>query len=127
MAQAAMQETGAHCAAVLHDAKRGEVYVAASERRRTIVPAQIAGFEQAVRIIRDAARAANTIVALGGTAAGAAASALRECGIDALKTEIVAPDALWVARIALLAPEPETVPRPLYLRPPDARLPASPA
>jgi tRNA threonylcarbamoyladenosine biosynthesis protein TsaB len=127
MAQPAMQETGARCAAVLHDAKRGEVYVAAHEIGRTVVPVQIAGFEEAVQMIRDAARAANTALALAGTAAGAAASALREYGIEVLETQIVAPDALWVARMALSMREPETVPRPLYLRPPDARLPASTA
>jgi tRNA threonylcarbamoyladenosine biosynthesis protein TsaB len=123
MALAAMHETGVGCAAVLHDAKRGEVYVAVYESGRTVVPVQIAGFGEAVQLIRGAARAANAGVALAGTAAGAAASALRDYDIDALKVEIVAPDALWVARMALSAPEPETVPRPLYLRPPDARLP----
>jgi tRNA threonylcarbamoyladenosine biosynthesis protein TsaB len=127
MALAAMHETGVRCAAVLHDAKRGEVYAAAYESGRTILPVQIAGFNEAVQMIRGTARAANVGVALAGTASGAAASALREYGIDALKTEIVAPDALWVARMALSAPEPETVPRPLYLRPPDARLPVSTA
>jgi tRNA threonylcarbamoyladenosine biosynthesis protein TsaB len=127
IAQAAMQETGTSCAAVLHDAKRGEVYVAAHEMGRTVVSVQIAGFEEAVQLIRDAARAADTALALAGTAAAAAASALQQCGIEVRKTPIVAPDALWVARMALSVPEPETVPRPLYLRPPDARLPASTA
>ena len=35
---------------------------------------------------------------------------------------ITQPDALWVARLALIAQETATPPKPLYLRAPDARL-----
>jgi tRNA threonylcarbamoyladenosine biosynthesis protein TsaB len=125
MAEAAIAETEAACAAVLHDAKRGEVYVAAIASGRTIVPVQIVAFDDAVRMIREAARRRGGVCALAGTAADAAALALRGVGIEATTTGIIAPDALWVARMALAAPKPETIPRPLYLRPPDARLPGS--
>lgn len=121
MAQSAMAETGARSAAVLHDAKRGEVYVAAAGR--IVVPVQIAPFEEAVRLILDAAAETCDALAVAGTARDAAAAALGAHGIQLHKTAIVSPDALWVARMAYSAPEPETVPRPLYLRPPDARLP----
>lgn len=125
MARAAMAQTGVGCSAVLHDAKRCEVYVAVYENGHALVPVQIAGFEEALQQIRNSARAAKAPLALAGTAANAAASVLREYGVGAIETGIVAPNAIWVARMALSAPEPSTVPRPLYLRPPDARLPAS--
>lgn len=121
MAQAAMAETGAGSAAVLHDAKRGEVYVLAAGR--IVVPLQIAAFEDAMHMLRAAASKAHGPLALAGTAADVAAVAPGDCRTKFLKTDIVAPDALWVARMALSAPKPESVPRPLYLRPPDARLP----
>jgi len=125
MAQAAMGETRVRTAAVVHDARRDEVYVAAMHRGRITVPVQIAVFAEAVRMIRAAIVAEESILALAGTAAAATASILRQSGLDVIETGIVAPDALWVARMALSAPEPETVPRPLYLRAPDARLPGN--
>lgn len=123
MAAAAIREAGVRCAAVFHDAKRGEAYLAAVDGEQTIVPVQIAAFENAVRKVRDAFGPPAGAMALAGTAAGLASAALRAWGIDVVMTEIVAPDALWVARMAQSAPEPDGVPRPLYLRPPDARLP----
>jgi tRNA threonylcarbamoyladenosine biosynthesis protein TsaB len=126
MAQAAIHETDTCCAAVFHDAKRGEVYVAAVDQRGTIVPVQIATFEDAVRLVHDAVRHSGGAIALAGTAATPAHDALRDSGMDAAEivlTDIAAPDALWVVRMARSAREPETIPRPLYLRPPDARLP----
>lgn len=123
IAQAAMAETGAHSATVLHDARRGEVYIEASGD--IVLPAQLARFEDAVQMIRDCAAASRDTLALAGTAADAAADALVNLGIRVARTRILAPDAVWVARIALSAPEPQAVPRPLYLRPPDARLPGT--
>ena len=123
MATAAMAETGARSAAVLHDARRGEVYVAAAGQ--IVVPPRIATFENAIRMIHCSAMDTHDSLALAGTAADAAAATLGDCGMTLLKTRIIAPDALWVARMALLQPEPDSVPRPLYLRPPDARLPCT--
>ena len=124
MAEAAMAETGAQASAVLHDARRDEVYIEAAGQ--IVVPVRIATFEEAITTIRKAAGRMEGELALAGTAADAAAVALRERGIKTRKTGIVAPDALWVARLALAATEPASVPRPLYLRAPDARLPAGP-
>jgi tRNA threonylcarbamoyladenosine biosynthesis protein TsaB len=122
MAQAAMGRSGARSAAVLHDAKRNEVYITMVEDGRSIVHVQIALFADAVRMVRESSRVKG-LLAVAGSAASAAASLWREGGLEVIETGIVAPDALWVARMALCAPEPEFVPRPLYLRPPDARLP----
>jgi tRNA threonylcarbamoyladenosine biosynthesis protein TsaB len=123
MAEAAMGKTGALAAAVLHDARRGEVYVGAAGR--IVIPVQIAALEDAVRMIRAAVAETRDALALAGTAANAAAVILGEHGIRVVNSGIVSPDALWVARMALSVPEPATVPRPLYLRPPDARMPGA--
>jgi tRNA threonylcarbamoyladenosine biosynthesis protein TsaB len=40
-------------------------------------------------------------------------------------SDIRQPDALWVARLAMTRPVPDQPPAPLYLRAPDAKLPAS--
>lgn len=122
MARAALAETAAETAAVLHDAKRGEVYAALFAASKTRVREQLLYFDVAIEAIAAEVAGRETI-ALAGTAARHAAEALRLRGRDARVTNITAPDALWVGRIALTAPEPDSVPKPLYLRPPDARLP----
>jgi tRNA threonylcarbamoyladenosine biosynthesis protein TsaB len=127
MARAAAGDVRARRAAVFHDAKRGEVYCAAIDGERTLLPVQIAPLETAIGMLRELVRGSDGTLALAGTAADAAAHVLRESGIEVTRTEITAPDALWVARMGLSASEPDDVPRPLYLRPPDARLPGPPA
>ena len=118
MAAAAIAETGAAYAAALHDAKRGEVYFELLHEDRTSIPAAIAPFEEALAMISNAAQ--NAKLAFAGTAAEAAAAAYKG---EALLTQIRQPDALWVARIALTRPTTMDAPNPLYLRPPDAKLP----
>jgi tRNA threonylcarbamoyladenosine biosynthesis protein TsaB len=119
MATAAMAATDAQFAAALHDAKRGEVYAALYSRNGVVIEPALLAFDDAVAAIRDRVR--DQPVALCGTAAAVAAQAL---GAGARFTSILHPDALWVARLAQRAPEPSEAPRPLYLRPPDARPPA---
>jgi tRNA A37 threonylcarbamoyladenosine modification protein TsaB len=58
---------------------------------------------------------------LAGSGAPTAAASL---GADFPLSAIRQPDALWVARLALGRPAPDTAPAPLYLRAPDAKLPA---
>ena len=124
MAQAAIAETGARGAVVMHDAKRGEVYASASIDGSTVMPPRLTTIEQALRAIREQTQMPKEPLAFAGTAGALAAQNWRAQGYVAVVTEIHAPDAVWVGRLALAEPEPETVPRPLYLRPPDARLPA---
>ena len=119
MAVAAMDETGAAFGAVLHDAKRGEVYVGLYSRKERLLEPALLPFDNAMSAIRERAR--GEPLALAGTAAAAAAEAL---GAEPHVTSVVHPDALWVARMAQHGPEPSEAPRPLYLRPPDARLQA---
>lgn len=127
IAKAAMAETGSGAAAVLHDAKRGEVYFALSTSEKNLVPDRLVSFDEAVRTIVELGSNFGASLAVAGTAARPATDALKALSCDIVISEIVAPDALWVARVAIAAPEPRTIPRPLYLRPPDARLPAAPS
>jgi tRNA threonylcarbamoyladenosine biosynthesis protein TsaB len=121
MAAAAMEDSKLSRAAVLHDAKRGEVYVLAGSNAGALVPLQLAKFEDAVVAIKDAA--GDVPMAFAGTAAEAAADAFQKMGGVPRLTGIRQPDALWVARLALGLPEPTDIPKPLYLRAPDAKLP----
>jgi tRNA threonylcarbamoyladenosine biosynthesis protein TsaB len=121
MAAAAMDESELSRAAVLHDAKRGEVYVLAGSDAGSLVPLQLAKFEDAIVAIRDATQ--DVPIAFAGTAAEAAAGAFRKIGGIPRLTGIRQPDALWVARLALNLSEPTDIPKPLYLRAPDAKLP----
>ena len=121
MAAAAMEETGLSVAAALHDARRGEVYAYAGSRVREIVSLRVAPFEDALKDIFAAM--GKEPLAFAGTAAEAAARDYEKLGGRARPSTICQPDALWVARLAALRPEPVEVPRPLYLRAPDARLP----
>jgi tRNA threonylcarbamoyladenosine biosynthesis protein TsaB len=126
MAHAAMAQTGAGAAAVLHDAKRGEVYFLLVTKERVVVADRLVSLEEAVRTILEFYNDFGARLSVAGTAARQALDALQAQGCDCSPSDIVAPDALWVARLARIAPEPATVPRPLYLRPPDARLPSAP-
>jgi tRNA threonylcarbamoyladenosine biosynthesis protein TsaB len=124
MLAAVLQTSGLDAAAALHDARRGEVYGAASLKGELIVPVCIMNFDDATARIRDAFDTAQ--IAVAGTAGEGAATVLRAFGVAAEFTGILQPDALWVARLAARLPAPSSPPRPLYLREPDAKLPAPP-
>lgn len=119
MATAAIAETGVAYAAALHDARRNEVYFEVLREDQTLIPAAIATFEDAMAAISRTTR--NAKLAFAGTAAETAAIAYRG---EAIVTPIRQPDALWVGRIALTRKASNEAPKPLYLRPPDAKLPA---
>lgn len=126
MAASAMAEAGTARAAVLHDAKRGEVYVTVTGKEGILVPLQLAKFEDANAAIAQATEnTRDEPLAFAGTAGESAAGKYRALGGAAVPTAIRQPDALWVARLALAAPEPQAIPKPLYLRAPDAKLPAN--
>ena len=121
MLAAALHESGLAAAAVLHDARRGEVYCAASVAGSLVVPVCLSSADDAIKLIRDAVR--DEPIAFVGTAGERAAQTYAELGNKVRWTGVLQPDALWVARLALLAPAPHGPPRPFYLRAPDARLP----
>jgi len=108
--------TGARRAAAIHDAKRDEAYLLLWENDATILAPTVMPFGEAVARIR-----AFGPCALCGTGAAAASAVL---GRDFALTDIRQPDALWVARLAMTRPQPDHPPAPLYLRAPDAKLPA---
>lgn len=108
MIEQARHESGSSVVAAVHDAKRGEVYLESSDGH----PAQILSLAEASQLLRG-----YDDLALAGTGAAHFAG-------PAVKiVDITAPDAVWVARLAARC-EPAGVPRPLYLRAPDAKLPA---
>ena len=114
MAAAACAETGVANAAALHDARRNEVYleIVGAEPMAPIV----LSFDEAVAVLAQRAGA----MALAGTAASAAHERLPNTTLSTIRQ----PDALWVARLARNMPDSSEPPRPLYLRAPDAKLPA---
>lgn len=116
MAHQAMDETGLAAAAALHDARRNEVYLEIAGSVAT--EPSILSFADAVVLLGQRPDQ----IALAGTAAPAAHAELK----DSVLSDIRQPDALWVARLAQTMPAATEAPKPLYLRPPDARLPAQP-
>ena len=124
MAAAALAETDADVAAALHDAKRGEVYFGMRSRSNTIREPVLLLFENAIEAIMHATAGRSETVAFAGTAGAAACDRCRSLGREGELTSAVQPDAVWVARLAVKAGPPNGAPRPLYLRPPDAKLPA---
>jgi tRNA threonylcarbamoyladenosine biosynthesis protein TsaB len=127
MSSAAMEETGAPFGAALHDAKRGEVYVGLHSRDAALLKPTLLSLEDAVAAIHQSMQRRDRPLAFAGTAGAAAAERYRGLGGQAVVSTTLHPDALWVAKLAQRAPAAMDAPRPLYLRPPDARLPARPA
>jgi len=115
MAAQAKAETGAACAVALHDARRDEVYLEIADE---LAPTLL-GFADAVALLRRLGGDARTVLA--GTAATRACEALAN---NVVLSSVRQPDALWVARLAAKAEASDAPPRPLYLRAPDAKLPA---
>jgi tRNA threonylcarbamoyladenosine biosynthesis protein TsaB len=117
MAEQARTEAGASCAAAVHDARRGEVYI---EVLGAPLSACLLTFEDAC----SALSGLRGKLILAGTAAARMAEALRTADLETQISDIIAPDAVWVARLASCIEPGESPPRPLYLRAPDAKLPA---
>lgn len=103
-------------AAAIHDAKRDEAYLLLWDKGEAVLPPSVMPFEEALSRIRDFGACA-----LCGTGASQASAML---GSDFPPSAIRQPDALWVAKLALTRLAPEFAPAPLYLRAPDAKLPA---
>jgi len=119
MATAAAAETRLTKAAAIHDARRSEAYLLLKDGADVMLRPIVLPFDQAMDRIR-----AFGPCALAGTGAAAAYESL---GARYDLSSVRQPDALWVARQARAMPEPQTVPGPLYLRAPDAKLPGGKA
>jgi tRNA threonylcarbamoyladenosine biosynthesis protein TsaB len=123
MAEAALEKLAqTQWAVVAADAKRGEIYLSARSRRgETFFAPELLLLSDAPQRIADAG-AGNGNVAVAGTAAEALIPLLRPLGLVASDSFIRQPDAVYVAHLAADA-HPGPPPKPLYLRPPDAKLP----
>ena len=102
------------------DARRGELYL---EVLGDALSARLLTFEETC----SALGGLRGQLVLAGTAAKRMAEALDGADLAITVADIVAPDAVWVARLALGMEPGASPPRPLYLRAPDAKLPAKPA
>jgi tRNA threonylcarbamoyladenosine biosynthesis protein TsaB len=111
--------TQAPRAAAIHDARREEAYLLLKDGNAVTLEPIVMPFAAAIERIR-----AFGPCALAGTGAEAAQQAL---GDGFSLTDIRQPDAVWVARLAMQMPAPDTAPGPLYLRAPDAKLPGGKA
>lgn len=109
--------TQAPRAAAIHDARRGEVYLSLWQDGRTVLEPMVAHLDAALARVQTFGPCA-----LAGTAA---AEAFARLGAEFTLSDIRQPDALWVAKLAAAAPVSDAVPGPLYLRAPDAKLPAA--
>jgi len=111
MAEQARAQSTLEVAAAVHDAKRGEVYLETT-----------AGPAATLMSVTEAETLLAPLIslALAGTGAVLVAAACPSAFI----LPILAPDAVWVGRLAAKAPI-AGVPRPLYLRAPDAKLPGA--
>jgi tRNA threonylcarbamoyladenosine biosynthesis protein TsaB len=116
MAEAAKAETGLMHAIALHDARRDEIYFEIDG----LLPPAVLPFDLALQALRDLP--GGTSIALAGTAASRACDALAKRFV---LSSVRQPDAVWVARLAAKSEATDAVPRPLYLRAPDAKLPAA--
>ncbi|HUO91853.1 MAG TPA: tRNA (adenosine(37)-N6)-threonylcarbamoyltransferase complex dimerization subunit type 1 TsaB [Rhizomicrobium sp.] len=122
MAAAARAQAGISVVAVVHEAKRGDVYGALYHAREAVLPARVLPTDAMLEAIL--AKVGAEQVAVAGTAAPDAASWLASHGVASTETKVRQPDALWVAKLAEAVPAPTDAARPLYLRAPDAKLAA---
>lgn len=111
--QLALSGDGLIAAAI--DARHGAVYLQAmSLAEGVVVPPSLVGLDEAV----DTLGAGK--VTLVGSGAPALAAAARARGIDAEVADAAAPQIAWIASLGLVADPEHALPRPLYLRGPDA-------
>jgi tRNA threonylcarbamoyl adenosine modification protein YeaZ len=99
------------------DAKHGQIYVqAVAPGGRTIIPPGLLPLRDVVRLLGSGP------VALAGSGAPMLAN---ECWAQAIEASVLeaplAPDIAWVARLGALANPASALPKPLYLRGPDAK------
>ena len=123
-AEALGRTTSARWGVAAADAKRGEIYLGARSANGSLLePTLVPLGDAAARLVSLIERNGREI-ALAGTAAEALGPLLRSSGFVPNDSLIRQPDAIFVAQLAALALE-GPPPRPLYLRPPDAKLPGA--
>lgn len=125
MAQAALAAcTDASWAIAAADAKRGEIYLGARTRKRGVLDPVLISLDAATQRISAVRGEFGARIAVAGTAIDMLIPMLAAAGFQAADSGVRQPDAVHVAKLAISAPI-GPPPRPLYLRPPDARLPGT--
>jgi len=125
MAEALSRSEAPSWAIAAADAKRGEIYLGARNRSGSLLePTLVPLWEASARLASFADNGPE--VALVGTAAEALAPLLKASALSPSDSLVRQPDAVFVARLAATTP-PGPPPKPLYLRPPDAKLPGAPS
>jgi tRNA threonylcarbamoyl adenosine modification protein YeaZ len=97
------------------DARHGAVYLQAmSLTDGIVVPPSLVGLDEA------AERLGRNRLTLVGSGAPALAATLRKGGVEAEIAGTAPPEIAWIASLGMLADPEQALPRPLYLRGPDA-------
>jgi len=106
---------GLYTAAI--DAKHGQIYIqAVATGGRVIIQPSLMGFRDAVRLLGSGP------ILVTGSAASALAAEARTQGVEVTAVEpALVPDIAWVARLGAIADPTQALPKPLYLREPDAK------
>lgn len=116
--------TQAQWAIATADAKRDEIYLSAIDADgRMLISPQLMPVAEGPAMISAIAGKSGSLV-LAGTGAAMIKPLLEYVGVDAEDSGIRQPKARYVAASAARRPRPEGA-KPLYLRPPDARLPGT--
>jgi tRNA threonylcarbamoyladenosine biosynthesis protein TsaB len=123
-AEALSRNTSAAWAIAAADAKRGEIYLGARARGASLLEPVLVPLSEAPARLVSLAERNGLAVALAGTATDALGPLLRSSGFAPSDSLVRQPDAIFVAQLAAVAPD-GPPPKPLYLRPPDAKLPGT--
>ena len=99
------------------DAKHGHIYIQAiAPGGRTIIAPSLMSYRDAIRMLGSGP------ILVSGSAAAMLAAEARAQGVEARVSDVaMAPDISWVARLGALADPTQALPKPLYLREPDAK------
>jgi tRNA threonylcarbamoyladenosine biosynthesis protein TsaB len=123
MAEQALCESDAPFAIAAADARRGEIYLGARAKERAVLPPELIALAEAPARLAPLAKEFGAVT-VAGTAAEMLVPLLQQQGLTTTDSRVRQPDARFVAFLAA-RDDASTPPRPLYLRPPDAKLPAS--
>jgi tRNA threonylcarbamoyladenosine biosynthesis protein TsaB len=130
LAEEAMDRQPRAWAIAASDAKRDEIYLGArSAEGETLIVPELIGRDRIGTRLRALPPPSEDVV-LAGTAAPAIAPLLAETGLRCTDSLVRQPDAIFVAKVAAMVasaglPASLLPPKPLYLRPPDAKLPGN--
>lgn len=119
MAYQALEETGLALAASVHEARDDALYFQLCGRAAPLSPPSLISVSDAVARLAELREP----VALAGAASTRLIEHRSTESKRMMQSTVVVPDALWVARLSQSRAPSAEFPRPLYLRPPAAKLP----